>query len=429
MKKILIFILFIVACTLTACGPKTQLAMSYAVPQDATAEVTLTPQDPPIQHEVTKVTLSAVGDLMFHATQLKKSYDSLTGNFDFDDGFVDVEPYLSSADLTIGNLETTLADANNSRNFSVELRVAGYSGYPCFNTPDILAETIKDIGFDVLTTANNHSLDSGVTGLKRTLDILDANGLKHFGTYRTLEESKETLIVDVNGITFAFIGFTYAMNGFSTPSDEPYIINSLDMYLPEKQEQMCALVRAAKELSPDFIVIMPHFGNEYWEFESTYQRDLVDALFAAGADIVLGSHPHVLEPIEIRKVVREDGTQAQCFVIYSMGNFISSQKVERGMNKDLGVILSLEFEKTDLQKPEMVGFSMVPTYTYWSADVIGVLPVDETLEKIESNDRTMPAYDISRLEFAKTYSIDHLMSYLEDYDYEYQDYRYTVVLK
>lgn len=373
-------------------------------------------------------TLTAVGDLMFHEHQLARSYDKATGSFSFEDTFTQVIPYLTVADLTVGNLETTIAGKNNALSMG-EAPVAGYSGYPCFNTPDEVVGTLKNAGFDMLTTANNHALDSGIKGLKRTLEILDSNGILHIGTYSNIQEAQDIQLVEIDTMTFAFIGMTYSTNGFQIPKDAPYCIHCFDEYSRQKAAQMCQLVRDARALNPDFVVVMPHFGLEYQEYEDPYQSELVSALFKAGADVVLGSHPHVLDPIDIMEVNREDGTFAKGFVVYSMGNFISSQKEEGGIPKDLGVIITLDFEKVGTEKAALTGFSMVPTYTYWTEETIGVLPVDETLEKIESGDLIMPAYDVRRLQTAKEYSVDHLMTYLTDYTVEFKDHRYYVGLE
>lgn len=425
-KKNYMFFLLVILLLVTSCKNQAVETIKYPLPDEKKEAVT-TPNIP-IEPEIHEVTLKAVGDIMFHEYQLSRSYNSETEQFNFSDSFKNVKHYLTDADFTIGNLETTFAGPNGAHNFNVENWVAGYSGYPCFNTPDIAAANIKDVGFDLLTTANNHSLDSKLTGLIRTLDILDQNDLLHVGTYRTEEEANQIQTVDINGIKFSFISFTYAMNGFSPPEEKEYIINYLDMYAPEKEKQMCDLVKKANEQNPDFIVVMPHFGNEYVEFPNSYQENLVDALFEAGASIIFGSHPHVLQPIEVREITRSDGTTSKGIVIYSLSNFISSQKYELGVHKDLGVIMGLDFKKIEDQKATIEGISLVPTYTYWTKEVIGILPVEETLEKLKNNEITLTNYDINRLEFAKNYTINHLMTYIKDYEYGLKGNQYYIKL-
>ena len=415
---------------LNSCTNQSNIAMSYSVPDvHESQEVSELKKESKILRENHTVTLSAVGDLMFHRYQLTRAYSEVTSSFEFDDAFKYVKPYLESSDYTVGNLETTLAGENGSRDFNVAERIAGYSGYPCFNTPDEVVKTIKDSGFDLLTTANNHSLDSYTSGLKRTLDVLDEEEILHIGTYRNQEEALETCIVEINEIDFAFLGFTYGMNGFSVPEEENYLINHLNMYEKTKIEEMVHKVEKAYEEEPDFIVVMVHFGNEYMPYQNSYQEDIVNQLFEAGADVILGSHPHVLQPIEIRKLVRSNGQIDTGIVIYSMGNFISSQKYESGMHKDLGVIFNVHFEKTDHQNGVIRQLSFVPTYTYWNDQVIGILPVDETLNFVQNGKISLADYDRERLEFAKTYVPDHLMSYLPEDRLMYEDYYYTLKLE
>jgi poly-gamma-glutamate synthesis protein (capsule biosynthesis protein) len=377
---------------------------------------------------IQEVTIAVTGDLMFHASQLEKSYDETTEQFDFNDTFEMVLPYLQEADLTVGNLETTIAGPYEAWILGDPV-IAGYTGYPCFNTPDSVIDSINEAGFDLLTTANNHSLDSGYDGLVNTLDLLDMNGLLHVGTYRTKAESEQFQSIEINGMTFIFISMTYATNGLPLPEEAPFCVNTLDYYNGDKEEAMCQLVRDARALNPDFIVVMPHYGTEYMSFQDSNQESFTNKLLEAGADIVLGSHPHVLEPIEIKEVVREDGTREKCFVIYSLGNFISSQKASTGKEKDLGVILELNFTKEGLEEPQLEGFSLVPTYTYWSDETIGVAPVEETLDKINAHELILSDYDVNRLTFAQTYAIDHLMSYMDDYTVEYENYHYYVCLE
>lgn len=424
-KKGYLITVIIFILTLTACNKQSIEAMNPSV-----AEEPLEPTPVAIIEPVVyQATLKAVGDIMFHEYQLARSYNRDDNTFDFSDTFIYVKDYLTSADYTIGNLETTFGGPDGAHNFSVEKRIAGYSGYPCFNTPDIAAKTIKDTGFDLLTTANNHSLDSKESGLFRTLDILDQNGLLHVGTYRSQEEANQVRIVNVEGIDLAFVSFTYSMNGFMPSEGNEFIVNSLDMYMPEKEQQMCDLVQKAANQNPDFVVVMPHFGNEYIEYPNSYQESLVDALFEAGADIILGSHPHVLQPIEVREIIRANGDIEQGVVIYSLGNFISSQKYEPGMNKDLGVIMGMDLEKVDDGKAKITGISLVPTYTYWKDDVIGVLPVEESILRFDDNTLSLSQYDKERLTYAKEYSINHLTSNLEDISYRLENNGYYISLE
>lgn len=367
-----------------------------------------------IEHEISTVTMLAVGDLMFHRAQLTRAYDYGSDTFDFSGSFEDVAPYIRAADFSIGNLETTLAGAHNQRRFRVEDRIAGYSGFPAFNTPEVAVDNIIDAGFDLVSTANNHSLDSYDSGLFATIDVLDEKGISHVGTYKTLEESQEIHIETIEGMTFAFVNYTYGMNGFWPEEGHEYIIDHLDIYDPVKVEEMNEKVRLADESGVDFVIVMMHWGNEYIPNENHWQQDVTDGLFDSGADVIFGGHPHVLQPIEIRQLENVDGSIRTGVVIYSLGNFLSAQRYGDGAHKDLGVMMQVHFKQVD-QLAYVEGISVIPTYTYRHDDAIGIYPVDEVLMAYESGQRQLTDYDYNRLSFASQYTVDHLYSYIDGY--------------
>ena len=221
--------------------------------------------------------------------------------------FPQIKSYISNADIAVGNLETTFAGGNKA-----------YSGYPTFNSPPQLAKDVQDLGIDVLTTSNNHSMDSGYNGLINTIDTLDDLGISHTGTFKSEEDKNKILIKDVNGVKIAFLSYTYGTNGIAIPKGKEYCIYLIDKDLIKKQ------LESAKAQNPDVICVSMHWGIEYKLQPNTEQTDLADYLFENGADIILGSHPHVLEPMEKRTVTLSDGTKKDGFVIYSLGNFISA---------------------------------------------------------------------------------------------------------
>lgn len=271
------------------------------------------------------ISMSVIGDIMCHDTQYKDAYISATKTYDFSHVFTNIADELSSADITIGNLETTFAGPDR-----------GYSGYPTFNTPDALATNLREIGFDVICTANNHSLDKGYSGLTRTLEVLDNNGIAHMGTYDSEESQNKILVKDVNGIKIAFLAYTYGTNGIPVPSGKEYCVNLID------KEQIKADLDKAKTLEVDLISVNMHWGNEYRLSPTTEQKQLADFLFENGADIILGSHPHVLEPMEKRTITLEDGTTKDGFLIYSLGNFVSAQTKQY---TNYSIILNLTITK------------------------------------------------------------------------------------
>ena len=253
---------------------------------------------------VKTVKMAVVGDIMVHDYQYNEAYDTATGTYDFMHNFQDAKKYFEGNDLVIGNLELTFGGPDRP-----------YSSFPCFNTPDSFLDAVKDAGFNLLTTANNHSMDAGRNGVIRTLDKLDEYGIEHFGTYRSQEERDTIFYKDVNGIRFAFLSYTYSTNGIPVPDD--YLVNLIE------GGHMVSDIQKARQ-NADVVVVMPHMGNEY----EYYPRDIfvnwADMMFEAGADIVLASHPHVLQKMEYRKIDHGNGVH-DGFIIYSLGNFISSQ--------------------------------------------------------------------------------------------------------
>lgn len=325
-------------------------------------------------HSIKEVTLVAVGDIMVHRTQLIRAYDE--EGFDFAPSFAHVAPLISEADYALGNLETTLAGPGGQRRFNVEKFFRRYSGYPTFNTPDILAKNLKDAGFDLMVAANNHTLDSKESGAIRTLEVLEGAGLESLGSYRTPEEAETPFIREVEGIRFGIVNYTYAMNGFWPDETQPYRVNHLGNYDETYIKKMYDDVEAMAREAVDFVVVAIHYGAEYRDYpDAYYQKPMVDGLFESGADIILGGHPHVLQPFEVREITREDGSQETGVVIYSLGNFISSQKHSyTGHDTDFGMIFRLDFKKIDDRKPTIAGIGYAPTYVWWGELDLQVIP-------------------------------------------------------
>ena len=289
-------------------------------------------------------TMAAIGDIMCHNTQYMDAYNQETGAYDFSYVFEDISFYTKTADIAIGSLETTFAGEEK-----------GYSSYPTFNTPDSLAYELKSIGLDVLSTAGNHALDKGFDGLSRTIDVLNDADIAHLGTYKSQEEQDKVLFKYVKGVKIAFINYTYGTNGITVPSDKEFCVNLIDKDLIKKH------IETAKEGNADIIVACMHWGSEYKTTPSTSQTELADFLFQNGVDIVLGNHPHVLEPMEKRTITLEDGTTKDGFIIYSLGNFIADQNAKNTRNS---VILNLTITKHTDGKVTIDKADYVPIYMY-----------------------------------------------------------------
>ncbi len=297
-----------------------------------------------ITKEPTTIHMAVIGDIMSHSTNFKNAYSSASKDYDFSNVFKNIKSKISDADIAIGNLETSFAGPQR-----------GYSGYPTFSTPDALATNLKDLGIDLLSTANNHCMDKGYTGLTRTLDILDKVKIEHAGTSRSEDEQNTVVIKDVNGIKIAFLSYTYGTNGITVPSDKKYSVNMIDKELIKKH------LDAAKEKNPDLICVNMHWGIEYQLKENKEQDQLADFLFENGVDCIFGSHPHVLQPMKKQTITLEDGTTKDGFVIYSLGNFMSGQIYAHTKST---VILDIQVTKNSEDKISIDSINYTPVYLY-----------------------------------------------------------------
>lgn len=265
-----------------------------------------------------RISLLFVGDLMQHQAQIDAAKHR--NGYDYDNCFQHVREEVSRADIAIGNLEVTLGGRP-------------YRGYPVFSAPDEYLYAIKKAGFDILLTANNHCLDKRKIGLERTILMLDSLKIPHAGTYRSLEERHKNypLLIEKNGFRIVLLNYTYGTNGFKT--DVPNVVNYID------REQIRKDILDARRKFPDVIIACMHWGIEYRSFPEHSECELADWLIRQGVDHVIGSHPHVLQPMEIRK---DSLTPARHVVVYSLGNFISNMSKE---HTDGGAMVKLELQR------------------------------------------------------------------------------------
>lgn len=321
--------------------PSVEKNTPSASASDSTVSVSPpTPAEPPETKKHFR--LAAVGDIMVHDLQLSGAYNAQTGKYDFSNYFTAIQKYIESAHLSLANLETTMAGKSQE-----------YTGYPRFNAPEILAQELKTAGFDIVSTANNHSLDRGYNGLVSTLQHLDAAGLMHMGTYTRAEDRQKILLLEENGIRAAFFSYTYGTNGVKLPAGKEYAVNLID------RKHMLDNIRSAKQQGADLIIFYVHFGIEYKSYPNQQQKDLTRFLFENGVDMVLGSHPHVLQPIEIQTVT-VDGKEKKCCVAYSLGNFISKR---RELDRASSIILQAEWVKdTATGNTTLEKVSYLPTF-------------------------------------------------------------------
>lgn len=298
-----------------------------------------TPQNTPSPKTAT---LTFTGDLMVHSYQYEAAYDHATNTYDFSNNFTSVKKYFKKSDYVIGNLETTLGGTE-----------IGISDFPRFNTPDSFAKALKNAGFDLLTTANNHCVDKGTNALLRTIDVLDKLKLDHIGTYQNKSDSKKIFIKEINGIQIAFISCTYGTNGL--PYDHDYNVKLLN-------EQIYKDIKRARKLA-DFVIVLPHNGTEYAQTPSETYKAQYKKMLKSGADAVIASHPHVLQPMEYIEIPTKQNSTRKGFIIYSMGNFISSQVTKP---RDAGVILNLTIKEKTPSSFVIDKVSVIPTWCRFS---------------------------------------------------------------
>ncbi|MCT4613942.1 MAG: CapA family protein [Marinifilaceae bacterium] len=275
------------------------------------------------------------GDIMGHGPQIRAAFDKETGEYSYDECFQYIKPYIQSADIAIANLEVTLAGKP-------------YSGYPQFSSPDQLAFSLKDVGFDVLVTANNHCVDRGKKGLERTAKMLDSLGFKHTGSFvdSLSRRRNNPLIINKKGIRIAILNYTYGTNGINVR--KPNIVNSLDTTIIK------ADLNYTKSLNPDFILVIPHWGLEYQIKQNVAQNKMSDFFFENGANAVVGSHPHVVQPVEYK--VNTLNKTFSNLVAFSMGNMISNQ---RKRYTDSGVFFEINLIKR-YNKTKIESFAFLP---------------------------------------------------------------------
>jgi len=339
------------------------------------------------------INIAVVGDLMCHSQQFEKARTA-TG-FDFRPVFEPVKKYLSNADLTFGNLETVTAGPE-----------AKFTGYPMFNTPVEYLDALKEAGFDVLTTANNHSLDRRLPGVIKTIEELDKRKLLHTGTARSASERNTPLIITNKSLKLGALAYTFSTNGIPIPPGQEFSVNMIDT------AQMKKDIQATREAGAEAIAVFIHWGDEYARYPNKKQENLAEFLHNQGVMLIMGSHPHVLQATELR-----GWGDVVSFTIYSMGNFISSQ---RKQYTDCGIIVRIQLIKNRATGDVSISKAdYIPTYVS-TARGFRVLPVKEAMDAIRRGDRSHPAYTADAGEQARIQQVwkettQHMDNYLSSF--------------
>ncbi len=368
----------------TAQTPAASTAPSAEQPQDTTGATDPEPTEP----EVPQVTLqstatfTATGDMLMHMPCVRPAKQS-DGSYDFTPYFENIKYYISAADYAVANLETTLAGTEAGY---------AYSGYPNFNCPDGIIPSLQSVGFDMLLTANNHTYDTQTTGFFRTQQVLQQYGLDYIGT-KPDDQTNSFLVKDVNGIQVGMVCYTYetnsdpdrvALNGGANMKDnEERLINT---FLKDDPEGFAADleqdITAMKAAGAEAIVLFIHWGEEYQTKENSQQRAMAQAACDLGVDVIVGGHPHVIQPMDLLTST-DGGHNTVC--LYSTGNALSNQRREHmnlktGHTED-GIYFTFTFAKYSDGTVLVDSVELLPTWIDLRTDSSGtkvydILPLD-----------------------------------------------------
>ncbi len=311
-----------------------------------------------ISPDTVELNILCAGDIMAHMPQIN-SAQTEQGGYDFTENYAYVKPILQNSDLAICNIEFTFAGKP-------------YSGYPSFSAPGQIAEAVKDAGFDIAATANNHSYDKGLKGIKRTIETLYKAGLIVTGTVKN-KNDKKYAVVEANGVKIAVIAATYespeingkqTINGRVLDKKSELLINTFNYKtLDEDLKNFKDYANEAKKDGAEIVIFFLHWGNEYETTPNAVQKEIAEKTALLGADIIFGSHPHVLQTYEIL-IDTETGKKTPVF--YSLGNFISNQRAEilKMPGTEYGMIAAVKivFDK-DTRKIADISADYIPTWT------------------------------------------------------------------
>lgn len=303
--------------------------------------------------------ITAVGDTICHDRINAQAYSSINRQYHYSSLFTNIKSHFQGKDLCIANLETTI----NPR--------LPVHGYPNFNAPSSLIDDLKALGIHMVSTANNHCLDTGYDGLVSTIDTLNEKKMDHTGTYKSAYERDTILMKNLNGIQTAFLSFTYGTN-HALAKSQSYSVNVIN------KDEMKRQIDLAKKAGAQAIVVSMHWGVEYQLKENQTQDDLAQFLIQNGVNVILGSHPHVLQPMKRLTVKDAQGQSHEGFVIYSLGNFFSSQVAPHTHES---VILDIRLKKEKQVTVDQVHYT--PLYNAQNGRSYTLYDLDQVISSYE----------------------------------------------
>lgn len=358
MKKNGKIVLFILSLTIFSCASPPPVREEPGMAEKEAPAAEAEAGGPPPVPEVPKadyLTIVAAGDNLYHDVMIRDGEEG-----DYEAAYTEIRPLVEKADVAFINQETLLAGAD-----------FGFSGYPRFNTPQALGRAIAAAGFNVVNHATNHIMDKGEKAVFATMDFWDTiPGVSILGIHRSEDDRRRPLLVKKNNISLGFLSYTYGTNGIPVPADKPYLVSLIDT------EIMAREIDALRPLC-DVLVVSMHWGEEYLSVPSDAQKKLAAFLAEHQVDLVIGHHPHVIQPIEY--IARPDGKSMLCF--YSLGNLISAQA---RLPTLLGALAFIRIEKIPAGPGE--------TAAHIDFMEAGAIPVVTHYEKNYTNFRIYPLY-------------------------------------
>ena len=396
----LLIVAAVAVCTVTV----TELAGHFSAPdtQPSASSTQSTASEPQPVVKTSTATIAATGDLLMHEPIIKNAVLS-DGTYNFDNIFTYFSKYVSDADYAVANLETTLRGTEDGYE---------YSGYPQFNCPDSIITTTKDAGFDMLLTANNHTYDTRLKGMLRTLEVIDESGIDRIGTYKDTAE-KRYIVKTVNDINIGMLCYTYetdntadkvALNGIQMSNDAKGLVNAFSYgELYTFYAEIKGHIDSMKQDGAEAVVLFIHWGDEYNTTENKKQNEIAQKMCDLGVDVIVGGHPHVVQPVELLTDSNDPSRKTVC--LYSMGNAVSNQRRERmnlntGHTED-GVLFSFTFAKYSDGKVVLESTDLLPTWVnyYTSAKtgkrVYEIIPLDKSITDWKS------AFDLTDTSLSK----------------------------
>ena len=318
------------------------------------------------------VTIKAVGDNLIHSPIFKACRTE--DGFDFDGLYTHITPYIEKADIAAINQETIFVDDTQT-----------FTGYPAFGTPTAVGESVANAGFNLITHATNHTYDRGYNAMLHTMNFWKQyEHITVLGIHESPEKQQEITVWEKDGLKIAMLNFTYGLNGYRLPKDKPYLVNLLD-----RGEGNADLLRRAEECA-DITVVFVHFGTEYTHKPTAEQKRDVEFFTQNGADVIIGGHPHVIQPVT--EHISENGNKSVVF--YSLGNFLSNQS---GTDKILGGMASVTISKEN-GETFVENYEMLPTVTHAESGLYTAYMLSDYTDELAKKHRRCPALTVEKIQ-------------------------------